>query len=423
MKKKNIIIFSIVLTFIIIFIGVLLMDRKKQIINNENKQHKYIKGDFNLNLIKIVNDKNNQSNYLISPYSIEIALAMLKRGANGTTKDEITNVIGDRNINDVTVKKRVSVANAAFIKNKYRNYVKKEYYDILRNQYNSEILYDEFKTPKVINDWVNEKTNGMIPSILNNIDENFALGLANALAIDVEWSSPFDCSDTHSEKFTMIDGKIMQTEMMHKTLKYSGYKYFENISAKGVIIPYKKYIKETGEEDYDNGNNLEFIAILPNDDVDSYINNLTDNILDDLLSSAREVTNEFEIKLALPRFKYDYELEDLKNVLKRLGINEAFNPSTADFTNMMSRNEETGNLYVGEAIHKTHIDLNEKGTKAAAVTYFGMKTSGIILEKESVQLTFDKPFIYIIRDKKTNEMLFFGTIYEPNKWQGNTCKE
>ena len=117
-------------------------------------------------------------------------------------------------------------------------------------------------------------------------------------------------------------------------------------------------------------------------------------------------------------------MTDFKEILISLGIKDAFDKDLADFTNIMPRNEEIRNLYVGEAIHKTHIDLNEKGTKAAAVTYFGMyKSSGIAKEKEKVSIVFNKPFIYMIIDHKTDELLFFGTVYEPNKWQGKTCKE
>ena len=87
-----------------------------------------------------------------------------------------------------------------------------------------------------------------------------------------------------------------------------------------------------------------------------------------------------------------------------------------------NRDKLNGNLYVSDAIHKTHIDLNEKGTKAAAVTYFGLcKSTGIIKEKKSVNIKFYKPFMYMIRDKDTNEMLFFGVVYKPNKWMGSTC--
>ena len=81
------------------------------------------------------------------------------------------------------------------------------------------------------------------------------------------------------------------------------------------------------------------------------------------------------------------------------------------------------NVYVGEAVHKTKIELNEKGTKAAAVTYFGMFKATAMIEKdyEEVDIKFNKPFIYMIREKNTGELLFFGTVYEPNEWKGETC--
>ena len=108
--------------------------------------------------------------------------------------------------------------------------------------------------------------------------------------------------------------------------------------------------------------------------------------------------------------------------MKKLGIIQAFDPNNANFSNIMDKNSVIDNLYVGEAIHKTHIDLNEKGTKAAAITYFGMfKNTSIIIEKENIEIEFNRPFIYIIKDSKTNEMLFFGVVYEPNKWNGSTC--
>ena len=145
-------------------------------------------------------------------------------------------------------------------------------------------------------------------------------------------------------------------------------------------------------------------------------------MLNELYKTAKEVNDEFEIKVSLPRFRYDYELSDFKEVLKKLGIIQAFDPNNANFSNIMDKNSVIDNLYVGEAIHKTHIDLNEKGTKAAAITYFGMfKNTSIIIEKENIEIEFNRPFIYIIKDSKTNEMLFFGVVYEPNKWNGSTC--
>lgn len=164
---------------------------------------------------------------------------------------------------------------------------------------------------------------------------------------------------------------------------------------------------------------------MPNKKIDEYIDNLSDKELSNLLSSGKEPSKKLEINLSLPRFKYDYELKDFKKVLIELGIKDAFDKKNADFTKMISRSNNIKNIYVGEAIHKTHIDLNEIGTRAAAITYFGMfKTTGVLpQEKEYINIEFNKPFIYIIRDKKNNEILFLGVVYEPNKWNGSTCSE
>ena len=215
----------------------------------------------------------------------------------------------------------------------------------------------------------------------------------------------------------------METEMMHKTFEYGNLKYIQNKEATGIIIPYKKYDKD-GKETFEDASNLEFVAILPKKDINIYINNLDNDKLNDLYTSAKEITDDIEIDLSLPRFKYNYELENFKEVLMKLGIKDAFDPNDANFTNIMDSNDEIENIYVGEAIHKTHIDLNEKGTKAAAVTYFGMyKNTAMPKIKEKIEIKFDKPFIYMIKDTKTNEMLFFGVVYEPNEWNGSTCSE
>ena len=421
MKKHKIILIS--LFIVLVLLAILLF---KTIKTNKQTEEKIKEEDknFNIRLIKEVN-KNQKENYLISPYSIEIALNMLKDGANNNTKKEIEDLVGTRRIQDVSVKDRISIANAAFIKNDYKQYVLDDYYNNLKNKYNSEILYDDFYTPKVINDWVNNKTNGMIDKILDEIDKDFVLGLANALAVDVEWKSLFECTKTNKKEFTKIDNSKIEVEMMNQTFETKEYKYLENDNAKGIIIPYDRYDEE-GEREPTNGNNLEFIGILPNKDIDNYIDNLTNEEIDNLLKTEKKASDKLHINLSLPRFRYDYEIDGFIDVLKNLGIKDAFDENKADFTNIMERNEEIRNLYVGTAIHKTHIDLNEKGTKAAAVTFFGLMkaTSAYVPEEpEIINIEFNKPFIYIIRDARTKEMLFFGVVYEPNKWEGSTCEE
>ena len=289
----------------------------------------------------------------------------------------------------------------------------------------AEVLYDSFKTPDVINDWVNEKTDGMIKEIMDYIDPDFVLGLANALAIDVEWESPFECNATTDNEFTKADGSIMDVEMMHNSYDYSGVYYLKTKDATGIILPYQDYNKKTGKVDYENGSSLEFVGILPEDDVDSYISSLTSEKLNKLFDSAKSSSSSYEINLSLPRFKYAYSVPNFIDILKALGIKDAFSFDDADFTGIMKKEDMKENLYVSQAIHKTYIDLNEKGTKAAAVTFFGFKDTAMPFEeeKETVYVKFNKPFVYMIRDTKTKEILFFGAVYEPNEWKGSTCSE
>ena len=425
MKKNLIMLLITILLFLGVF-GIIIMKKNKQRetkpIINYNQNINYITDEFNLNLAKTVNI-GRESNYLISPYSIEIALNMLKDGANGKTKEKIESLIGGRFINNISVKDRISLANAIFIKNKYKEYIKEKYTKSLVNNYNSEILYDDFKTPQKINNWVKNKTNGMIDKILDDMSNDFVIGLANALAIDVKWNSQFECTSTTNEEFTKINGETFETEMMHKKYSDEEVKYISSDSVKGIIIPYIKYNSKTGEESFTEGKNLEFIAIMPNNSLKDYINSLSNNSLNSIIDSAK-YPSDSEVVLSIPRFTYDFSLDDFKEVLKRMGMNLAFDEFNADFTNMFERTKDLENIYVGEAIHKTHIELSETGTKAAAVTYFGMFNSTAILdEKEKIYITLNKPFMYIIRDTDTKEMLFFGTVYEPNKWNGSTCKE
>ena len=368
-------------------------------------------GNYNVDIIKVTNIKSKEKNYLISPYNIEIALNMLREGALGNTKIELDKVLGNRKINDIKVSSKLNIANAVFIKDEYKNDVKKDFINTLREKYQSEVLYDKFETPTVINNWVKEKTNDMIPKLLDEINKDYVIGLASALALDVEWESPFKCINTKEEDFTKIDNKKMKVEMMHQTYEHAA-KYFKNDDLEGIILPYK-----TDNEKV----NLEFVAILPKTNPNDYINNLTQDKLDSMFTNIKEASSNLHIHLSLPRFTYDYEVEDFIEVLKQMGIKEAFDENLANFKKMIEIKE---NVYVGEAIHKTKIELNEKGTKAAAVTYFGMfKSTGLPSQDfEEIDISFNKPFVYMIREKNTGEILFFGTVFEPNKWNNPTCE-
>jgi len=410
MKKKIFIIIGILLVIGVGIGSYIYLDSKTDNINKKNKnidEYNYDANTFSLKFIKYVNSKIDNENYLVSPYSVEVALNLVKEGANNNTLLEIENVIGDRNIPDIS-SENVKIANAIFIKSTLEYKVRSDYVNKLKELYNADVILDEFKTPDKINEWVNNKTDGMIKKILDSVSDEFLFGLANAVSIDVEWINKFECYSTKEEEFTKNDNSKINVEMMHNTYK-GNTSYFETDNGKGVIIPYRS----------DNeGKQLEFVAILPNNSVNEYINNLTEEELSNIDNDKIEASNKINIQLSLPRFTYDYDLNSFKDILQDMGIRDAFTDG-ADFSNAVS--DES--VYISNAIHKTHIELNEEGTKAAAITYFGFDASAHEEEPKIYKIEFNKTFIYMIRDKETKEILFFGVVDEPNTWEGSTCEE
>ena len=356
---------------------------------------------FDYNMIHMAN--KNKDNYMISPFSIAYALSILNEGAKGNTKTQIDKVLGNYKLNKVTNdENRIGLSNALFIKNENKNDIRETYTNNIKNNFDADILYDDFITPKVINDYAKEKTFGMIDNVLDNIDKDFVMGIMNAIAIDVEWKHKFDGYSTNKEIFTNLDNTTNEVDMMHSSNDIT---YIENENAKGIIKEYDKY----------GDNELIFIGIIPNNNIKEYINKFDKNELDSLLNNKKEPSSKLDINLSLPKFKYNFDYEDFKNDLKEMGIIDAFDENIADFHNIINDNTNY-NLYVSEAIHKSVIELNENGTKAATITYFGMsKNSMMPKEKEVINIKFNKPFLYIIKDKNNDNIWFFGTVYNLSK--------
>lgn len=406
MKKRN---YLIVIGLILIFMALLIIAISQLLKGNRRYERTVIiENDFNLNVLKNTSERNDD-NFLVSPYSMEIALSMLRDGANGNTRNQINNVIGN---NTKTIdNKYVHSANGVFIKDEYKDVVENQYMKILNDNHKAEVLYDKFETPAVINNWVNEKTEGMIPKILDDISKDFVLGLANAIAIDVEWDQPFDASATREAEFIKKDGKKMNVNMMHNEYKSEDAAYYiKSDKAQGIVIPYKE---ET---------NLEFIAIMPNSNIDEYIKELDKKEFEKLEESKKSSKRDLHIYLGLPKFSYTYDYEEFMKMLKDFGIKDAFDDKSADFTGIISRDNmkknNIDNLYVSTAIHKAYIDLNEKGTKAAAVTYFGIdKATAMREDYDVINISFNKPFLYMIRDKKNNVILFEGVVNTPSEYK------
>lgn len=417
MKKRIIYLFIII---ILIIITVSSMHLKNEFF--DKKDLNSTSSEITYNLFKEVNRTNKNVNFIFSPLSIEYALSILRDGAKGNTYKEISNALQGYNITkDLNIKNRISIANALFINEFYKNYVSQNYITDMNKKYNADIIFDRLENGYAINKWIKEKTYNLIPNFFEENFEAFVLAIINAVAIDVSWTDKFNCNFTVAEKFTKADKKTIDVAMMKQRSSSEEISYIENENAKGVIKPYLKYNK-SGKSTIFNSDTvqLEFIGILPNNDINEYLNSFSNKELDSLINSAKQSNSEININLSLPRFSYDFKM-DLKEILNKLGIYDIFSIDKADLSKMTSDKNKA--LFVSKSYHRATINLNEMGTKAAAATYVSVDFAGPELdEPEIIDIKFNKPFIYIIKEKNNSDILFLGIVHEPELWKSDSEK-
>ena len=349
--------------------------------------------------------ESKDENVLISPLSIQLALAMTANGADGNTKAEMEALLGgeisleDLNeylysyVNNLpsAEKYKLQIANSIWFRDdEGRLQVEKGFLQKNADYYGAQAykaVFDD-QTLKDINNWVKDHTDGMIDSILDQIDEDAVMYLINALVFDAEWQHVYDKSDVYKGKFTNIGGTEKQVDMMHSEETV----YLQDENAIGFMKPY-------------SGSKYNIAVLLPNEGVDiyEYIAGLTGESLMETLS-----TPQLGMVMAtLPKFSYEYELT-MNDVLKELGMPSAFSGDTADFSKMA--HSSRGNIYIGDVLHKTFISVDELGTKAGAVTKVQMNDESAPMSEWVV--TLNRPFVYMIIDNKTNLPVFIGTVMD-----------
>ena len=339
-------------------------------------------------------------NTFISPYSISSALAMTYGGARNETELQMSKVLHyDLNqtnthqgffelnstlgklSNDSTI--NLSIANALW-KDEHWGF-KQDYLDLAKRFYDASIF--PLTGAKPINDWADKKTNGKIKEIVKDSDlANVRLVLTNAIYFKGDWLTKFDAKNTRKEKFKTLNGSSTDVDMMYQR---SVVNYFEDEKNQILELPYK-------------GETMSMIIILPKE-INS-IKNLVSSINTKQFSFYKSELRKQEVKIFLPKFSFTSEYR-LENILPLMGMPDAFNQTKADYTGM------SGGLSISKVIHKAFIELNEKGSEAAAVT------AVIMVEKSARQeITFkaDSPFMFFICDKQTESILFMGCVLNPN---------
>lgn len=379
------------------------------------------------------NTMDKSSNYMFSPLSVKMALAMAANGANGDTESEIEKVLCidslkkynneakelieyyseygfDYDEYNALAKKfnqgtatedeiaryselsaelnraqrpLISIANSIWVNKDYNNDIgykpefKPDFQKIAEDYYSAECeTVGKDDAVKRINDWTAAKTNNKITEIVS--DNNFLAALVNAIYFKAKWQNEFSAEYTHKDSFKNADGTVTQTDFMNRVGYYN---YYSDDDVKMIGMPYS------------GGTTAMYISVDNGDidDYDKYFSRLENNYID----------------LSIPKFRVEYT-EDLGKKLQTLGINKAFNASLADFNKMFGGVPDSENVYIDKILHKTYIDVDEKGTEAAAVTAVMM--AGSALPPEPTEFKANQPFTFMIRDEKSGEVIFMGRV-------------
>lgn len=352
------------------------------------------------------NEKFEGEDFMVSPLSISFVLGALNNGATGQTSEEILSSIGFEgstandineycktilqgcpNVDDLVDMK---IANAVVLKEGYE--MKKGFGNALADYYEAYVRTMKFdsKAVEAINDWCDEHTEGMIPEIIKKIPDGACMFALNAIYFKGEWANKFEKKDTEKADFTNIDGSTSKTQMMQKE---DWFDYTSNDLWATVRLP------------YGNGSYGMYV-LLPHEGKSIY------DVIEALDGETWEATRRKmygnKVNLKLPSFETETSI-DLREIMIALGMKRAFDPSKAEFGEMLVKTN--GNLYLGLLLQKSKITVNEEGTKAAAVTIGGMVDSaaGPPAEPEIINFHADRPFIYLIQENSSNAIFFIGT--------------
>ena len=356
--------------------------------------------------------KTEEGNIFFSPYSISTALAMTYEGAKGKTAEEMQAVFhfpqnGDvrrpafakiyNEINKKDKKYKLSTANALWAQKDYR--FLEEYTATVEKYYgggvtNLDFVEETEKSRQIINGWVegqtDDKIKDLIPQGVLNIDTR--LVLTNAIYFKGTWVKQFNEEDTRKEDFRVSPEQTVKVPMMRLTGDEAEFSYAETDEIQILEMPY-------------DGKDLSMLIILPKE---NDLANMEESINPEKLSEWRNMLNEQRVDIYIPKFKFEtkyFMVETLSN----MGMPTAF-IHDADFSGM----DGTTNLLIQNVIHQAFVEVNEEGTEAAAATAVVVGIESAAPRRTPI-FRADHPFIFIIHDRGTGNILFLGRVSDPSK--------
>lgn len=342
----------------------------------------------------------SEKSFVMSPASVLTAMLMVEEGADGKTAAQIEDAVGTELLyareslaeilNHKGKSTNVRTANSIWYRDTDKLEVKNDYVLAAQKFFNADIYKAAFntKTAGDINKWCKFKTKNRIKTIIgkNSIKKESMMYLINALTFDGKWKRKYESNDVRKADFTTESGRIQKADMMYDTENL----YLENSNATGFVKPYK--------------GGYSFVALLPKDGMKmtDFVKTLDGESFAKLLADKKKEP----VRTGLPKFKNQCSM-NLEESLKSMGITDLFDQDAADLNAMASYKD--GNLYVSQVKHKTFIETDTEGTRAAAVTSVETMYSTSLVEK---QVFLNRPFFYAIVDDETGIPVFIGVVME-----------
>jgi serpin B len=334
---------------------------------------------------------------------------MTLNGASGETEQVMTNTLQLQGLNSDSInvdyaglrhtlltsdpKVTLAIANSLWARQDVE--FKQDFLQRNAQFFEAEISTLDFSDPstsRTINQWVDTNTNGKIEKIVGDIDPAIVLFLINAIYFKGTWQREFKPFRTRDDTFYLSNGDEKQVPMMRQD---HWYPYYQGEKFQAISLAYG-----------DGQMSMYIFLPDPESDLNIFLEDLNVENWENWISQLQTQ----DVSLTMPKFKLEYR-KTLNDTLKVLGMDIAFNPALADFSRMAPLEILGENLYIGEVLHKTFVEVNEEGTEAAAVTNVEIGVTSV--PPPPIPFTIDRPFFFAIRDNETKTVLFMGVLMEP----------
>ena len=359
--------------------------------------------------------RSQDGNLILSPYSISLALAMTYAGARGETESQMAQVLhfgpqtathtsfneldldvaqrGKKGLDPDQEPMKLSIANAVWAEQNFP--FLPDYLDMIAVNYGAGIHLADFvnqfdPTRKEINNWVSDQTEDKINDLLpdGSVGPDTRMVLVNAIYFKADWLDQFDADSTEDAPFHLLDGSEVTVDMMNQDMY--GVPYTQGNGYQALELAYA-------------GESAAMDIIVPDDGrFEEFESSFDQETFDAILNEMQPVS----ASLGLPKFDFTKDF-NLSNTLKDMGMPDVFDRDRADFSGMTGGRD----LFIGNVLHKAFVAVDEEGTEAAAATAIIMETTSAPMF--DVSLTIDRPFIFLIRDEVTGQILFIGRVLNP----------